>query len=445
MERRKHAAQAGRTVNGFTPIAVEVEGARIHGSATVKTSSARVPMKRPFFASFVRSSARGKAIIARGVFAFGLGAASFGQPAAPLTGSVREGPRAGETAAMDKTESPDFGASLRPSPASARFEDPDYYIWCGAPVQADDGSWHLYYSRWPRSLGHAAWVTHSEVAHAVASSALGPWKHSDVTLPARGAAHWDGLCTHNPTVLRADGKYYLYYMGNTGDGKAMASLNWTHRNNQRIGVAVAERPEGPWLRSDVPLIAPTEGFLDSLMAANPSVTRRPDGRYLMVYKGVDRKKPLPFGGPVLHVAAVAERPTGPFRKHPKPVFVKEGVLFAAEDPYIWRGRDRYWAIVKDMKGHFTGAGKSLALFESRDGLDWTLSRHPLVSTTQVRWQPDGRVEQRHSLERPQLAFDREGRPVALLCATDADVKREHSFNVGIPLAEVSPLFFAPAP
>ena len=47
--------------------------------------------------------------------------------------------------------------------------------------------------------------------------------------------------THNPTVIRARGKYYLYYMGNTGDGSF-----WSHRNNQRIGVAVADKPEGPW-------------------------------------------------------------------------------------------------------------------------------------------------------------------------------------------------------
>ena len=337
---------------------------------------------------------------------------------------------------------PDFSVQLRPSPQTAKFEDSNYYIWCGTAVKDDAGKWHLFYSRWPRELGHTAWVTDSEIAHAVSDSPLGPWKHQNVALPPRGAEFWDGMCTHNPTVHRFAGKYYLYYMGNRGDGAKTKGLNWTHRNNQRIGVAVADKPEGPWKRFDQPVIDPTPGFFDALCCANPSVTRRPDGGYLLIYKAVSDKNPLPFGGPVLHVAALSDSPTGPFVKQPKPVFTKEGVMFAAEDPYIWRGVDRYWAIVKDNAGHFTHAGKSLALFESRDGLGWMLSPNALVSTTEVRWQPDGAVQKLYSLERPQLVFDG-GRPVALLCASDLDSKRTLSFNVGIPLGNVAPEFFAP--
>lgn len=341
-----------------------------------------------------------------------------------------------------RASGPGFANQLGVSPGTARFEDPAYYIWCGSAIQGDDGQWHLYYSRWPRELGHYAWVTDSEVAHAVAPSPLGPWKHQNLALPPRGADFWDGMCTHNPTIQRFAGKYYLYYMGNRGDGAKLKTLNWTHRNNQRIGVAVADSPDGPWKRFDQPLIDATPGFFDALCCANPSVTQRPDGGYLMIYKAVADKKPLPFGGPVLHVAALSDSPTGPFEKQPDPVFTKEGVFFAAEDPFIWRGADRYWAIVKDNAGHFTHAGKSLALFESRDGLDWTEAAQPLVSTTEVRWEPDGATEKLYSLERPQLAFEGR-RPVALLCASDKDSKRSHSCNVGIPLENVAPEFFRP--
>jgi hypothetical protein len=338
---------------------------------------------------------------------------------------------------------PDFSESLRPSPMSAKFEDPNFYIWCGSPVQDDAGLWHLFYSRWPRGLGHYAWVTNSEIAHATASSPLGPWRHHDVALPARGAQFWDGLCTHNPSIHKFFGRYYLYYMGNTGDGQAMAGINWTHRNNQRIGVAVADSPNGPWQRFDQPLITPTPESPDALCVANPSITQRPDGEYLMIYKAVGTTMPLPFGGPVVHLAAIGRTPTGPFTKFTEPIFTKEGVTFAAEDPFIWRGADRYWAIVKDNAGHFTGAGKSLALFESSDGFHWSASGRPLVSTTHVRWAADGRDEWLNSLERPQLAFAN-GRPVALLCASDYDAKRERSFNVALPLADVDPAFWAPA-
>jgi len=325
----------------------------------------------------------------------------------------------------------DLGAMLRPVPAQARFSDPDYYIWGGAMVRDAEGLCHLMYSRWPRYLGHHAWVTHSEIAHAVADNPLGPYTHRDVALPARGARFWDGCCTHNPAIHCFEGRYYLYYMGNTGVGVALTTLNWTHRNNQRIGVAVAASPDGPWERTDAPLITPTPGFHDALCCSNPSIARRPDGGYVMVYKAVGGQGAMPFGGPVVHVAATSDTPTGPFTKHPAPVFAKEGVHFPAEDPFIWCDGGHYWAVVKDNAGHFCDIGKSLALFESVNGLEWTLARHPLVSGLRITW-ADGRTQDLNSLERPQLWIEN-GLPKVLFCAVDEDARRRHSYNLAIPL------------
>jgi len=97
---------------------------------------------------------------------------------------------------------------LAPVPLEAKFQDSDYYIWGGSMIKDLDGLCHLLYSRWPRKLGHNAWVTHSEIAHAVADSPLGPFKHVDVALPVRGSYFWDGHCTHNPTLHEFEGKYY---------------------------------------------------------------------------------------------------------------------------------------------------------------------------------------------------------------------------------------------
>lgn len=335
----------------------------------------------------------------------------------------------------------DFSTRLQPAPLSARFEDPDYYVWCGTAVKGDDGLYHLFYSRWPRRHGFKAWLTHSEIAHAVAPGPFGPYRHKGVALPARGADYWDGLNTHNPTIRKFGAHYYLYYTGTTGDGAPAAvgggySLNWTHRNNQRIGVAMASDLNGPWKRFDEPLIAPTAGFHDALCCANPSVTDRLGGGYLMVYKTVADKKPLPFGGPVLHCVAVSDSPTGPFVKQPDPVFVKDGVHFAAEDPFVWTEGGGYHAIVKDMNGYFTGCGRSLALFESVDGLDWKLAAHPLVSRTEIFWE-DGRQENLQALERPQLLLE-DGRPLALICAAGEhghETGPEKTFNVQIPLGD----------
>lgn len=328
---------------------------------------------------------------------------------------------------------PDFAAMVQPVPVTAKFSDPDFNIWCGSPVRSDDGKYHLFYSRWPRKLTHQAWVTHSEIAHAIADNALGPYRHVDVALPPRGKEFWDGLCTHNPTVIRANGKYYLYYMGNTGDGVVQHPLNWIHRNNQRIGVAVAENPNGPWQRFDKPLLDASSdtNAWDALMVSNPSVCQRPDGGFLMVYKAVAKHNKPPFGGPVSHMVAMSDSPTGPFVKKPDLIFGKKGVAFAAEDPFIWCDGGTYRAIVKDNDGNFTHQGYSLALFESADGMDWKLSEHALVTTPAIRWD-DGRTQKLNALERPQLLFEN-GKPVALFCAAADNKDRSGSFNIQIPL------------
>ncbi len=336
-------------------------------------------------------------------------------------------------AAQDTVE-PNFQALQNPIPKSAKFIDDDFYIWGGSMVRDSAGKCHLLYSRWPRKLKHGAWVTHSEIAHAVSDNPLGPFKHKDVALSERGREFWDGLCTHNPTVHQFDGKFYLYYMGNTGDRKPTRNLNWTHRNNQRIGVAVADHPNGPWKRFDKPLIdvGLNRDAPDALMTSNPSICRRPDGSYLLIYKAVGLKREKPFGGPVVHLAATCDSPLGPFKKHPKPLFTVPGVNFSAEDPFIWSQDERVWAIVNDHHGAFNGLGvDSLTLFTSKNGLDWQVASNPVVTNRIINWE-DGRVQRLNRLERPQL-WTENGVPTVLFCAAEETDRQLHSFNVHIPL------------
>jgi len=340
----------------------------------------------------------------------------------------------------------DYRVVLGDVPLTAKFSSDTDSIWGGSLVKGDDGLYHLFYSRWKTALGWS-WVTDSEIAHAVSRRPFGPFEFKDVALPRRGAEFWDGLCTHNPTVRKFGDKYYLYYMGNTGDGVVMGTatkeiINWNHRNNQRIGVAVAESPNGPWTRSDHPLIDITHGddqAIDALCVSNPAITQRPDGGFLMVYKVVGKQRPLPNGGPVLHAIARSDCPTSPFVKHDKPTFVVEGVDFPAEDPYIWYQDGKYRAIVKSIESKTDPVTEkkerifSLVLYESANGFDWVPSKHHLVSDRTIRWE-DGRAEQFDHFERPQLYIEN-GVPKVLLCAGDTCDKDgiRRSFNVQIPI------------
>ncbi len=333
-----------------------------------------------------------------------------------------------------------FQLKLGSPPLQAKFEDKKWSIWGGSIVKGDDGLYHMYYSRWEKSLGWA-WVTDSEIAHATSTNLFGPFKHKDVALPARGKDYWDGLCTHNPTIHKFGDKYYLYYMGNTGDGEVPSSpgnliLNPIHRNNQRIGVAIADNPNGPWQRFDEPLIDVTkdEDALDALLVNNPSITQRPDGGFLMVYKAVGKKRPGIWGGPVVHCVATSDSPTGPFKKYDQPIFQAKGHVFPAEDPFIWYQNGKFQAIVKDMHGAFTDANRSLVLFDSEDGFDWKLSDNPLLAEMEINW-ADGNKQKVLHLERPQLYLEG-GIPKALVCASDIMDEDSvlQSFNVQIPIA-----------
>ncbi|WP_157766084.1 glycoside hydrolase family protein [Aquimarina aggregata] len=334
-----------------------------------------------------------------------------------------------------------FKLDLGKPTLKSKFENDTWSIWGGSMVKGNDGLYHMFYSRWKKELGWA-WVTDSEIAHAVSNTPFGPFTFRDVALSSRGSNYWDGLCTHNPNIHKFDGKYYLYYMGNTGDGKTTTFpgklvLNPSHRNNQRIGVAVSDSPNGPWKRFDTPLIntGTHENALDALMVSNPSVTKRPEGGYLMVYKAVGKQKPGIWGGPVVHCIATSENPTGPFKKYDQPVFQTKDYDFPAEDPFIWYQKGKYRAIVKDMHGAFTNVGRSLVLFESEDGFDWKLSDTPLVSELKIDW-ANGYTQTVDHLERPQLYIEN-GKPIALLCAADIKDSQNviHSFNVQIPILE----------
>ena len=339
----------------------------------------------------------------------------------------------------EKEKPVDFKIEFGKVSSESVFRSDSMSIWGGSLVKGEDGLYHMYYARWPKRLGWA-WVTDSEIAHAVSESPFGPFSFKDVALGRTNVEDWDGWCTHNPTVHKFEGKYYLYYMGNTGDGiipskPGKQKLNWVHRNNQRIGVAVADNPNGPWKRFDKPVldISPDSLAHDALMTSNPSVCQRPDGGYLMVYKAVGKRYDPPNGGPVVHMIATADSPTGPFKKYDDPVFTVEGERFPTEDPYIWYQDGKYRAIVKRIK-HLDGKRVfSLVHYDSEDGFDWKPAKHHDISERIVEWE-NGRVQQFAHLERPQVYIE-DGIPVALFCAADTLDENgvRESFNLQIPL------------
>ena len=335
----------------------------------------------------------------------------------------------------------EFRAMIQPAPRTAVLAEEGWFDWGASMVRSADGKCHLYYAQWPAETQMSGWLSDSVISYATADNPLGPYQPQGIILKGRGGDYWDAEMVHNPTIKKFGEKYYLYHIGTrktaTFDDYRQRGIfrdkpsthaddHANRRVNQRIGVAVADSPEGPWQRFEEPIIDVEPGGIRHYFVCNPSVTETPEGDYLMVYKSMDADSRM------VHGVARADKPEGPFQCYPDPIFTAGDDGFPAEDPFIWHSGGFYYAIVKDFKGSFTGhtGGHSLALFYSTDGIDWRPTEDPLVSTTEIRW-TDGTTEKLSNLERPQLWLDN-GRPAVLFCAARSP-RVPRSFNVHIPL------------
>ena len=331
-----------------------------------------------------------------------------------------------------------FGYAPKETVKALAFED--RYVWDCAVIKAE-GKYHMFSSGWDSRLGFGwNWLFNSQVIRSVSDTPEGPYRFADVVLPRRGREYFDGMSTHNTCIQYYNGKYYLYYMGTTyadeipGVGDVIPDDRgqevW---NRKRIGLAVADSIEGPFVRQDQPLLEPRDcSHWDCTITTNPTVAILPDGKTYMIYKsrrGVGH--PLQLG------IAVAQQPEGPFTRLTEgPVLQFADENLHVEDPFLWYDarRKKFCLIAKDdCKNGSTGiTGEWGGGFyaESDDCIHFELAEEPKVYSRTVLWK-DGHTSKQGNLERPCLLFDEDGTPTHLFCASgNADMPydfRENTF------------------
>lgn len=318
----------------------------------------------------------------------------------------------------------DFNYKMGQAVKALKLEN--YHSWDSSVIEVD-GKYHMFTSRWDKKLGFGwNWLFHSEIIHSVSDKPEGPYHFKNVVLPRRGREFFDGMNTHNTCIKQYDGKFYLYYMGNTYgndisqnfDGISEMSIHETW-NRKRIGVAVADDINGEFVRRDTPLLEPRDcRYWDCTITTNPSVAILPDGTTYMIYKSRrSADHPLQLG------IAVADRPDGEFRRlSDEPNLQFEGTNFCVEDPYLWydEKRKKFCIIAKDdcrnEATSITGQWGSGFYAESDDCIHFEIAPNPLVYTREVHWM-DGTVTVQTNFERPSLLFDKNGIPTHLFCAS----------------------------
>jgi len=330
---------------------------------------------------------------------------------------------------------------LLPAPLNGGFSRPGHWIWCGSCIRDLGGRYHLFASSWPKDLAfHPHWSTHSRTVRAVSDRPEGPYTYVEDVLPPRGPDFWDGRATHNATIHSHNDTYYLFYTGITyleDPPTPESPIHEQHplwpkaRGAQRIGLATAPSPEGPWTRLNTPILKPRPDHWDALMTTNPAACILPDGKTLLAYKSAKY-----HGARMKYGMATADQPEGPYRRlKDDPIFEFPGREHV-EDAYLWHNGDFYEIIMKDMKGGISGERHAGIHATSPDGIEWTVSEPALAYSRNLLWADGSRTEQ-GNLERPQLLIEN-GQPTHIFFATTGDGRpfnkgTSHTYNLCIPL------------
>lgn len=279
-----------------------------------------------------------------------------------------------------RREARSLNDALQPAVRHGGFAMDGYILWCSSVIKVGD-TYHMFASRWPGKYGIAGWTRYSECVRATSKELTGPYTFQEVVLQKRPDA-WDNSRVHNVKIVRAGGKFVLYYIN---------SANQT-------GYAVADAITGPWKRVDAPVIK----------ASNPAILVRPDQSVYVFCRlrdsaGVNRG--IAFTAPSYDgkysVVADGENllPNG-------------GEL---EDPTIWWANNQYNIVLNDWKGHATGVSKGGAQYFSKDGVHYELMSHTPVFTKTITYD-DGTTETVNRRERPFVYVNEKGEALALFTA-----------------------------
>lgn len=307
---------------------------------------------------------------------------------------------------------------IQPAPVGGGFAMEDWWVWDGSVIRGEDGLYHMFASRWPKSYPFFnSYIVYSEIVRAVAQRPEGPYEFAETVLRKRGGDHWDGRMTHNPGIRQYKGKYLLYYIGSTFDGPDPGREELLGDSPEvctrcydsiRIGLATADSVKGPWEVSDEPILLPRAGRWDSSIVTNPAPCILDDGSVFLIYRS-NTPDGMRLG------MAKADSPYGGYRRlQDAPVLVFPGGN-SVEDPFLWWEKDHFELMAKDMTGGICGELFAGIHARSDDGTGWRLCDPPKAYSRRIRWS-DGSETVQGCLERPGLLMEG-GRATHLVAAT----------------------------
>ncbi len=186
-----------------------------------------------------------------------------------------------------------------------------------------EGTYYIWYTKMnsPETAGY--WGT---VWYATSKDEGHTWQEQDMALGLGGDGEFDSHSVFTPNILTYRGKYYLYYTGvkpTPGNAKKEFENN-SETDITAIGLAVANSPEGPFVRvQNNPILEISEvpEDFDSFRIDDASLLVK-DEKIWLYYKGRSFIHGKLGPGKTQMGVAYAVRPEDPFKKHDGPLLDK---------------------------------------------------------------------------------------------------------------------------
>jgi hypothetical protein len=260
----------------------------------------------------------------------------------------------------------DFSAIIDEADKADIVDDSGFYVWGNAVIKHSDGLYYSFINKWDDTDGFDGWVHYNRIYVSNGSSdPKGVFTGYTELTALRGQA-WCADMVTNQKVIRHNGTYYMFFVGTNYSSATYPVIDSDARANQRIGLATATHPQGPWaLEATNPILEPRAGEWDATIVNNPSVWMDTNGKWRMAYKS-DYFSDL--GNLRVGVATSDDLITWGGRTD-EPNFNLSG---QAEDPDVWREGQNWYAVAKAFDNSIVDFGDGLFL-TSKDGINFAVS------------------------------------------------------------------------
>lgn len=205
---------------------------------------------------------------------------------------------------------------VRRDPSAMIMHDGKYYVWYTKSVGPTDGfAGDIETSKvfpWDRC----------DIWYATSEDGI-TWKEEGLAVARGEKGAYDDRSVFTVEIMEWDGMYYLCYQ--------TVKSPYNVRVKNQVGLAWSNSPNGPWTKSEAPILSPADngvwkgeaqdrfavekkGDFDSHKVHDPCILPY-KGKFYLYYKGEQMGEQITFGGrQIRHGVAIADNPKGPYVK-----------------------------------------------------------------------------------------------------------------------------------